>query len=148
LAEILGRIKEIFSFNSSNTHLNSENMDLWNNAVGRKYGKLAKNRRELFELLIKALKNGELIIDLHDKREYKGKKYLTEVPESFVIVIKETATGENLTFFDLFKRRILSKSEFISSIKLGLYPNYIIKKINGEETPVSKKDKNQFNNLG
>lgn len=35
---------------------NSTNMDLWNNSVGRKYGKKTKSRKDLFKVLMKALK--------------------------------------------------------------------------------------------
>ena len=62
-ADVFGRLNESFpggGVSSSNSE-NSTNMDLWNNDVGRKYGKKAKTRKELFKNLIKALKNGELI---------------------------------------------------------------------------------------
>lgn len=70
-AERLGRLQELVFTDSSSAHPQSENMDLWNNAVGRKYGKKAKSREELFKFLIEALKNGELIITPDDKRKYK-----------------------------------------------------------------------------
>lgn len=73
-ADILGRLNEFKHFNFGTKEVPSENMDLWNNAVGRLYGRKAKTGKELFEFLLKALKAGELIIDLKDKRKYKGKK--------------------------------------------------------------------------
>lgn len=65
-AEMMGRLNELLGFNSSLNSVGSENMDLWNNAVGRLKAKKIKNRRELYESLIKALKSGELIIYLND----------------------------------------------------------------------------------
>ena len=64
-SDIFGRLNETFPVGgiSSSNSKNSTNMDLWNNAVGRKYGKKAKTRKELFKNLLKALKIGELIID-------------------------------------------------------------------------------------
>ncbi len=55
-ADILGRLNE---FRPADLYSNSgnpgaENMDLWNNSVGRKYGKRAKNREELLKLLHKS----------------------------------------------------------------------------------------------
>lgn len=38
---------------SSSYSSNSKNMDLWNNAVGRRYGKKTQGRLKLFKLLIK-----------------------------------------------------------------------------------------------
>ena len=50
-------------------------MDLWNNEVGRKYGKKTKSRKDLFKRLMKALKKDELIIHPdNDKRKYLGNK--------------------------------------------------------------------------
>ena len=36
--------------------INQQNMDLWNNAVGRKYGKLAKTREELAGVIKKIIR--------------------------------------------------------------------------------------------
>ena len=87
-ADILGRLNELKNFNFGNKEVPSENMDLWNNAVGRSYGKKAKTRKELFELLLKALKNGELIIDLKDPRKFRGNKSIRRIPKYFVIKTK------------------------------------------------------------
>ena len=56
-ADIFGRANEFFPFGgaSSSNFINSTNMDLWNNAVGRKYGKKSKTRKELLKNLMKAL---------------------------------------------------------------------------------------------
>jgi hypothetical protein len=60
-----------------------------NNAVGRRYEKKAKTSKELFDFLIKALKTGKLIIDLKDKRKYKGDKSIKRIPKFFVIKIRD-----------------------------------------------------------
>lgn len=147
-AEILGRLHELVFSDTSSSHLNTENMDLWNNAIGRKYGEKAKTREELFNLIHNALKNGEFIIDLDDTRKYKGKKYLKRKPKSLVIKIKESKTGANTIFYDVNKKTLLTKDEFLKMIKEGMYPNYSYKTVDGDEIPISKRDRYTFNNLG
>jgi hypothetical protein len=147
-ADLLGRLNEMRHFNFGGKVDPSENMDLWNNAVGRKYGKKTKTRKELFDLLLKALKSGELIIEPKDSRKYKGEKSIKRIPKDFVIKIKETKTGANIEFLDVHKRMIMNKEEFISAIQRGEYPNYSYKTVDGEEIPFSKRDRFKFNNLG
>lgn len=147
-AEIMGRLNELLGFNSSPNSVGSENMDLWNNEVGRLKAKKVKTRRELYESLIKALNNGELIIDLNDSRKYKGNKLIKRIPKSFVIKIKESSTGANVEFLDIRKKIVLSKEEFIANIKAGNYPGYAIRRHTSGEFPYSTRDKFKFNNLG
>jgi len=64
-------------------------MDLWNNAIGRKYGNKTKDRKELLKLIHEALKKGELIIDPKDKRKYEGKKSDSINKSKPVVVLKE-----------------------------------------------------------
>jgi hypothetical protein len=134
--------------NSKSKDLRSENMDLWNNKIGRKYGKKTTSRIRLFKLILKALKNGELIINLDDPRRYFGKILDKENLKSKVIVIKESKKGKNLFYFDIDKNLIMSKNDFVTQIKNGAYPRYETRIVNSEETPVSKKDKFTPNNLG
>ena len=65
VAEVLGEANELIPLggNSSSNNLNSKKMDLWNNQVGRRLGRKVSGRRKLFRLILKALKNNELIID-------------------------------------------------------------------------------------
>jgi hypothetical protein len=147
-ADIVGRLNEFKSFNSRNKVIPSENMDLWNNAVGRHYGKKAKSGKELFDFLIKALKAGELIIDLKDKRKYKGGKSIKRIPKSFVMKIKETKSGANIEFLDVRKNSLMTKEDFISAIKQGKYPGYAVRKHQSGEFPYSTRDRFSFNNLG
>lgn len=148
VADILGRLNELFNIASGDDRINEENMDLWNNAVGRQYGKEAKSRKELFELLLKALKNGEFILNPNDKRKYKGPKSIRRRPKSLVIVIEESETGENLSFYDIDAKKEFLKEQFVALIESGFYPNYSVKRIHGKKTPVSKSDRFNFNNLG
>ena len=119
-----------------------------NNSIGRKYGKKSKTRKELFQHLLQALKNGELITDLNDERKYSantetvGPQNVTER----VIVLKESETGENLLFLDTHKMLAFSREEFVVRIKNGEYGDYEIRKIGGKEVPASKRDGR--NNLG
>ncbi len=150
-ADMLGRMNEYFpgwSFSSTNTE-NSTNMDLWNNEIGRKYGKKTKSRTELFKRLMKALKNDELIINLeNDKRKYLGNKEILRDLAGLVIVLDENKNGKNRIFYDLDKKLVMKKSEFVNFIKNGNYPNYELRKKSGDEIPVSKKDIFPTNNLG
>lgn len=76
IANVFGVMNEIAPGLGSSTSYssNSKNMDLWNNSIGRRYGKKTKSRLKLFKLLIKALKKGELIINPdNDSRKFTGK---------------------------------------------------------------------------
>jgi hypothetical protein len=147
-AEKLGRLQELVFFDSSSAHPQSENMDLWNNSVGRKYGKKSKDREQLFRFLMEALKEGELIISPDDERKYKGEKFLKRKPKSLVIKIKENKTGSNILFYDVSQKVVMTKKEFIAQIKAEKYPKYSIRVVDGEEIPFSKRDRFKFNNLG
>jgi hypothetical protein len=122
-------------------------MDLWNNSIGRKYGQKTKNRKELLKLIHEALKNKELIVDPKDSRKYEGKASTPLNKSKPIIVLKEGEKGRNEVFFDLIKNIMLSREEFIASIKSGNYPAYSVKLINGLPTPVSKPDGRVTNNL-
>jgi hypothetical protein len=148
LAELLGRLNEFTTFDSHSTSALSENMDFWNNAVGRSYGKKTKTWNDLYLKLMKALKANELIIDLKDTRKYKGEKSIKRMPKSFVIKIKENKTGANTEFLDVRKKVAMSKSDFINAIRKGKYPGYAVRKHQSGEFPYSTRDRFSFNNLG
>ena len=148
LSELLGRLNEFTTFDSQSTSALSENMDLWNNAVGRSYGKKAKTWDDLYLKLMKALKANELIIDLKDTRKYKGEKSIKRMPKSFVIKIKENKTGANTEFLDVRKKVVMSKTDFIDAIRKGKYPGYAVRKHQSGEFPYSTRDRFSFNNLG
>ena len=152
VAAFLGGLRERFpgigSIGTSGPNREkAKNMDLWNNSVGRKYGKKSKTREELFHYLLQALKNGELITDLNDKRKYSTNTDTIglKVTER-IIVLKESKTGENLLFLDTHKMLTFSREEFVVKIKNGEYRDYEIRKIGGKEIPTSKRD--GTNNLG
>ena len=137
-ADLIGRLNEYKNFNFGNKETPSENMDLWNNAVGRSYGKKAKSGKELFNFLMKALKNGELIIDIKDLRKYKGEKSIKRTPKTFVIKIKETKSGANVEFLDVRREVVMTKDNFIQGIKNGKFPGYAVRKHFSGEVPYSK----------
>ncbi len=147
-AEFLGRLNEFRDFDSSSSAVGGENMDFWNNAVGRKIAKKAKTWRELYELLLKEVKDGDLIISPTDSRKYKGDKSIKRMPKYLVIKIKENKTGANVEFLDVRQRIVLTKDDFILAIKKGKYPGYAIRKHFSGEFPYSTRDKFSFNNLG
>ena len=144
LANLFGQVNEWAPGVGSSTSYSSEskNMDLWNNAVGRKYGKKTRSRLKLFKFLIKALEKGELITNPDkDPRKFKGRVFNLNSLQDKLIVIKESKKGKNLKYFDFKKMQILSREEFVSEIERGQYPKYEIRIIKGENTPVSKKNK-------
>ena len=128
--------------------INQQNMDLWNNAVGRKYGKLAKTREELAVFIKKSLENNQLIIDPHDEREYKELRHFDYDPEKPVKVIQESESGCNQYFLDFSTGDILDREAFVTAIESGNYPGYTISTINSIKTPMSKPDEVTSNNLG
>lgn len=148
-ADMFGRLNELspLSWYLNKKEPDSLNMDLWNNSIGRKYGKRTKSKSELLKLIHAALNNEELITDLKDKRKYKGSKGNTINQSKPVVVLVEDDKGRNQLFFDLFKQESLTREEFVTLIKENEYPGYFIKIINGIETPVSKPDSHNSNNL-
>ncbi len=150
VTEILGDMNELVPFggNSSSNSPNSKNMDLWNNRIGRKLGLKTSGKLKLFKLILKALKNGELIIDPESDPRINEVSSSKINLKNKVFVVKESKKGKNLSYFDFEKTVILSRNEFISEIQRGKYPFYEIRIVKGDETPVSKKDKNIPNNLG
>ena len=133
---------------SSPNSESSKNMDYWNNEVGRKYGKHAKSRKELAELLKKALENGELIISLDDPRKFKeGTSFQIDSTKP-VMVLKETETGRNELFCDLSNGDMFDREDFVAGIGNGKYPGYTVASIDGLATPLSKPDGVTSNNLG
>jgi hypothetical protein len=145
---MMGRLNELVNFNYSSAAVGAENMDFWNNAVGRKVAKNAKSWREVFEFLLKSMNEGELILSPSDKRKYKGEKSIKRMPKSFVIRIKENKTGANVEFLDVHKKIVMSKDEFVLAIRNGMYPGYAVRKHSSGEFPFSTRDKFKFNNLG
>lgn len=65
-----------------------------------------------------------------------------------ISVTSESDSGRNMTFHDNFNGKNMSSKQFVDEIKKGKYPNYYVRKINGIDTPVSKPDKSDANNLG
>jgi len=72
------------------------------------------------------------------KKIYKGKN---------VVVTKEGSKGKNLSFRDP-DGSAMNREEFVTAIRMGLYPGYHIRKVRGIETPVSDPDNTKANNLG
>ncbi len=149
-ADIFGRMNEMNPANIYSNSMNpgSKNMDLWNNAVGRKYGLKFQDRAVLLKALEQALKNGELITDPNDKRQYQGATDDPVNKKKPVIVLKEGEKGRNEFYYDTVKRHFLTAEEFIGLIKKGQYPGYAVKLIHGVPTPVSNPDTHKINNLG
>ncbi len=147
-ADILGQLNEIFSFayNSSGGN-KSRNMDLWNNAVGRRYGLKTRKRKTLARALHRALKRGELIISLNDPRKFGASQEVDFDSKKPVIVLKESKTGRNERFYDLASKEPMTRSEFVSKIRGGQYPGYKTIRMYGKATPFSRPDGSVSNNL-
>jgi len=148
-ADIFGRLNEYspFSWYSNSKRPGSLNMDLWNNHIGRQYGKKFKSRNELLKALHKALDNGELIVDPKDKRKFDGTMSDPTNKSRPVIVLEEDENGRNLSFVDLINNKFLSREEFVLEIQSGSYPGYTVKDVKGVQTPVSNPDGRRTNNL-
>ena len=56
--------------------------------------------------------------------------------------------GENEIFYDLDKKKLMDRKEFVNLIKEGIYSDFEIRKIGRNEIPSSKKDGVLINNLG
>lgn len=150
VADILGRMNEFLTADlySNSRDPRALNMDLWNNGVGRKYGKKIKGRKPLLKQIYKALRAGELIVKPDDLRDYVGERSNPENASKPVIVLAEDANGRNELFFDLIKKTILTREEFVAQIQSGNYHAYSVKVIAGISTPTSNPDRRQTNNLG
>lgn len=149
-ADILGRLNEYLTLDlySNSRDPRALNMDLWNNSVGRKYGKLTKNRRDLLKQIHEALTRGELITELSDPRQYSGAKNDPQNASKPILVLAEDENGRNEVYMDVVKKQILSCSELVALIQSGKYPGYSVKEIKGVLTPVSNPDSRESNNLG
>lgn len=149
VANILGIANELitFAYNSPNT-AKSRNMDLWNNAVGRKYGRKTRKPHTLANALVKALEAGELITHLKDKRKFEDYSSYRVDPQKSVIVLKQTRTGGNELFFDLATNETMSRAQFVKAIRRGAYPGYRVAMYYGIATPVSRRDGKLSTNLG
>ena len=65
-----------------------------------------------------------------------------------VKVIKEKDSGRNEGFKDCTNGNEMTRNQFVKEIKKGNYEEYYVRKINGLDTPVSKPDGKENNNLG
>lgn len=148
VAEVFGLLQELSVVGSPSPQGPGEkNMDLWNNSVGRKYGKKSKSRTELGEKILEALQNSELIVFPEDTRKSGEPEAYHFDPMHPVIVLKEDKSGRNILFADLHKKTVMSRSEFIEAIESNRYPGYRIATRKGVPTPVSRPDSNKGNNL-
>ena len=147
-ADIFGRLNELIPSISANQDPDEINMDLFNNSVGRKYGKTIKSDFKLLKAIHNSLKNNELICSPKDSRKYSGLGLIVPAKNQIVITVEEDQSNRNLIFFDIANKKIMTRHEFVASIRQGKYPGYEIKKINKQPTPVSKRDSETVNNLG
>ena len=150
-ANILGQIKELEGDMKRNQPKEQKNMDLWNNKIGREYGKVSRNKNELAKLIQEALEKGELIISVDqekDSRQYEEDNYSSLIDyDKPIIVVEENETGRNEWFLDLVKGNLLTRNQFVLEIESGNYPGYLVADINNLSTPMSKPDGVTENNL-
>ena len=106
VANVLGQLNEVKG-NNNNQPESEENMDLYNNSIGRKYGQMAKDRQDLAELLKTALENGELILTSDpntDNRQYNPIEYSNVIdPQKPVIVLEEMKLEEMNCFWIFYQ---------------------------------------------
>lgn len=65
-----------------------------------------------------------------------------------VIVTDESKSGRNELFVDTKTKKEMTRPQFVKKIENKEYPDYVVKKIHGLKTPVSKPDGDKNNNLG
>ena len=65
-----------------------------------------------------------------------------------VKVTQENDSGRNERFKDCTSGKEMTRNQFVKEIKKGNYEGYYVREINGLDTPVSKPDGNEKNNLG
>jgi hypothetical protein len=150
MAKLLGILNE-YTLPAQYSHSispRSRNMDLWNNRVGSRYGKKTRGRKALLKLIHGALKQGELIIDLNDPREYAGATVPKKRMAKPLVSVRKSNTGRNEVYFDLVKRAFLTREQLVLLIESGEYSGYSVKLIRGIKTPVSKRDGKRINNIG
>lgn len=149
-ANILGLLNEysLPAMYSNSMNPRARNMDLWNNRVGRKYGKKTRGRKTLLRMIHRALKRAELIVDLKDSRKFAGVRTPPQRMAKPIVAVTKSKTGRNEIYYDLLKGITLTREELVASIRARKYPGYSIKLIGGIETPVSKRDGKRINNIG
>ncbi len=148
-ADTFGRLNEHDPLNlySNASNPGAKNMDLWNNAIGRKYGEKTRTRKTLLKKIHDALKKGELITDPEDSRQYRGARGPGANASKPVVVLREGPTGRNKLFYDKVRRVLFTPDEFIAAIEGGEYPGYTVRMVRGKPTPVSRPDGRTTNNL-
>jgi hypothetical protein len=150
IAAFLGGLYEIDG-RVTGQPLEEENMDLWNNRVGRKYGRKTKSKLDLANALKDALEDGELITTIDqniDKREYSG--FLTSKVDADkpVIVIGQEQSGVNNLFLDAKEGLLMTREEFNQKIQAGLYAGCSVVESSKNNFPRSLPDQSTENNLG
>ena len=63
-------------------------------------------------------------------------------------VTAESPTGRNLKFRRKGGRKQITRAQFVNEIRRGQHPEYYSRKMYGLETPISKPDSSESNNLG
>lgn len=65
-----------------------------------------------------------------------------------VIVTQESDTGRNQKFRDTKNKERMTRAQFVKKIRQGVYSGYYVRKMNGVQTPVSKPNGFEEDNLG
>ena len=65
-----------------------------------------------------------------------------------VLVVKESPSGRNEVFKDTQTGKTMTRNQFVKQIEQKKYPDFHVRVINGQKTPVSNPDKSSDNNLG
>jgi uncharacterized protein with HEPN domain len=144
IARMLGWMNELWNIGQP---ADEENMDFWNDALGRKYGLTSKTRKELLVALHQALARGDMITSPRDPRRFGEPVDFRLDQTRPVIVLSEELSGLNEVFFDLVTSKLMTRQEFVEAILTGSYPGYKVVTINGRQTPMSKADQSTGNNL-
>lgn len=79
---------------------------------------------------------------------YRAERSEKRMKNHKVQVISESESGRNQRFKDCSSGKEMTRNQFVKEIKTGNYEDYYVRKINNIDTPVSKPDGNEKNNLG
>lgn len=64
-----------------------------------------------------------------------------------ISVTNQSDSGRNIRFHDNYTGKNMTRPQFVKEIKSGNYDNYVVRKQNGLDTPMTKPDGSKNNNL-
>ena len=94
--EMRANLAGIYNEMKGTNPINQQNMDLWNNSVGRKHGKKSKTREELADFIEKSLENNDYLYTEEGKKRIDDNGLV-----AFCLLIAHSKPEEKETFVKL-----------------------------------------------